>query len=110
VASKRGSPRKPAKKATPKKPGKPPHGAYPGPLPGLGGTRHQCDQADLCKYMKELDVWLKWFIQDYARLRKAVCNVERKAFAEGTETQALRFCTAGSHGNEPNQPTDPPGW
>jgi hypothetical protein len=112
VASKRGSPSKPVKKVPPKKvaPKPAPSGGYPGPLPGLGGTTHLCDLADICKYMKELDVWLKDFIKDYTNVRKALCNVERQAFNEGTGTQAGRFCKAGSHGSEPAQPTDPPGW
>jgi hypothetical protein len=68
-----------------------------------------CDITHVCAYLAALDKWLQNdFLPDYTRLRKAVCNVERKAWGTGG-TMALRFCTGGPAG-EPADPTPPPIW
>jgi len=67
-----------------------------------------CNTADICTYLKRLGIWLVWFQLDYTRLRRAVCNVERRAWG-GPGDPALRFCTNGP-GSEPADPTPPPIW
>ena len=69
----------------------------------------KCNDAEICKFLADLSAWLKWFNEDYKKLRKAVCNVERQAFGDGTALPNLRFCTGGPAA-EPNDPTPPPKW
>lgn len=71
--------------------------------------RRECKPEDICKFLAELNVWLKWMHQDYTKLRIAVCNVEAKAF-DKLGTQAKRFCKAGGPGGDPLPPTEPPKW
>ena len=68
----------------------------------------QCTTVDICNYLKKLAIWLVWFQADYTRLRRAVCNVERRAWG-GAADSSLRFCTNGP-GSEPADPTPPPIW
>ena len=67
-----------------------------------------CTTADICNYLKKLAAWLVWFQYDYTRLRRAVCNVERRAWG-GPGDPSLRFCSNGT-GSEPADPTPPPIW
>lgn len=67
-----------------------------------------CTTADLCTYLRKLAVWFVWFQYDYTRLRRAVCNVERRAWG-GPGDPSLRFCSNGT-GSEPADPTPPPIW
>lgn len=67
-----------------------------------------CTTTDICKYLQKLAAWLVWFQYDYTRLRRAVCNVERRAWG-GPGDPALRFCSNGT-GSEPADPTPPPIW
>lgn len=67
-----------------------------------------CTTADICKYLTQLATWLVWFQADYTKLRRAVCNVERRAWG-GPGDQSLRFCSNGT-GSEPADPTPPPIW
>lgn len=71
--------------------------------------RSECTNEEICAYLTELGKWLKWFNDDYTRLRKAVCNVERKAWGESGSTTARRFCTGGGT-DEPPKPVKPPIW
>jgi hypothetical protein len=71
-------------------------------------ARNNCTTADICNYLKKLTVWLIWFQADYTKLRRAVCNVERRAWG-GPGDPSLRFCTNGP-GSEPADPTPPPIW
>jgi hypothetical protein len=75
----------------------------------MGYPEGHCNLPDICSHLKELSIWLRWFDNDYTRLREAVCNVERKAWNEGTATNAKRFCTPNS-GIEPEKPKKPPVW
>lgn len=75
----------------------------------LWAGRKPCNTQEICKYLAELSIWLEQFLVDYARLRKAVCNVERKAYSDGDDDPFRRFCRVG-HGEEPNPPVRPPIW
>jgi hypothetical protein len=66
------------------------------------------DFEKLCRFLVELDVWLKWFHADYTKVRIALCNVERRAWGEGGTT-AKRFCKNGP-GDDPPPPPKPPTW
>lgn len=68
-----------------------------------------CSLDQVCKFLRELSDWLKWFDADYTKLRRAMCNVERKAWGESGSTAARRFCTGGGV-DEPPAPTRPPVW
>lgn len=67
-----------------------------------------CTTADICNYLRKFAAWLIWFQYDYTRLRRAVCNVERRAWG-GPGDPSLRFCSNGT-GSEPADPTPPPIW
>ena len=71
-------------------------------------ARNNCTTADICNYLKKLAAWLVWFQYDYTRLRRAVCNVERRAWG-GPGDPSLRVCSNGT-GSEPADPTPPPIW
>jgi hypothetical protein len=83
-----------------------------------GGTRGMpeapegkpCTPPEICAYLKELSVWLEGFIVDYTRLRRAVCNVEKKAWNISGHTTTDRFCSHGGAGVEPQDPQKPPIW
>ena len=71
--------------------------------------RRGCSPDEICDFLEELSEWLKWFNADYKKLRKAVCNVEKKAWGLGGATTAKRFCSHGP-GDEPADPQRPPVW
>ena len=101
-----------SKKATGKKATKRPKKKHGGKSNGgsYSGTR-PCTLDEICKYLsKDLADWLKKFNADYTAVRKALCNVERQAFGDGTGTAAGRFCKNGGPGSEPNNPDPPPIW
>jgi hypothetical protein len=82
--------------------------------PTFGGT---CTPEKACKYLAELNRFFygtkgnPGFMDDYTKLRKAVCNVERQAFGMGGVPDLnLRFCKGGGTGNEPADPVKPPVW
>jgi hypothetical protein len=68
-----------------------------------------CETKEICKFLKELNVWLRFMETDYEALRKAVCNVEAKAF-DNLGTQGKRFCPPGGPGGDPPPPPPPPKW
>lgn len=69
-----------------------------------------CVPPEICKYLKELKVWLLWLEQDYTDLRIAMCNVEQQAFT-GTGDPTKRFppCGGGPSG-DPVKPPKVPVW
>ena len=71
-----------------------------------GGT--PCTLKRLCRYVKELGVFLEWFNGDYKKLRTAMCNVEKQAWGEAGATMAKRFCASGP--NDPPDPVKAPIW
>jgi hypothetical protein len=80
----------------------------PPKLPDLEGLK--CNVPNICKFLEDLSKWLKWFHGDYTKLRIAVCNVEKEAFASsGINAKPPKFCSGGP-GNEPAPPPPPPVW
>jgi hypothetical protein len=67
-----------------------------------------CSLANLCAYVEALSTFFKWFDADYKALRKAVCNVERRAWQEPNDP-GLRFCQGGAS-DEPLDPPPTPKW
>ena len=76
--------------------------------PVWAGT-HDCTTAEICDYLTQLGVWFEWFHADYTKLRRAVCNVEKKAWSESGSTLAKRFCATGAT-EVPPAPAKPPVW
>ena len=72
-------------------------------------SARSCDIDTVCAYLKDLSEWLEWFEKDYTKLRKAVCNVEKKAWKEAGAVKHLRFCTGGT-ADDPPAPMKPPVW
>lgn len=99
MASKKKVARKPAKRRTSKATSR-----------TAGKNReHDCTPPDICEFLDSLSDWLRNdFIEEYRRLRTAVCNLDLQVF-NGTGTMANRLCTGGASG-EPTQPPDPPVW
>lgn len=71
--------------------------------------KRPCTPAEICKFLEELNKWLRFMEVDYEALRIAVCNVEAKAF-DNLGTQGKRFCKAGGPGGDPPPPPAPPKW
>ena len=111
MAPKKGTGKKTPTKGPAKVPAKTPAKPAMSTVPAT--TKHYkrpCTLDEICKYLsKDLADWLTWFWNDYKKVRKALCNVERQAFGDGTGVQAGRFCTGGGPVGEPADPVTPPG-
>ena len=89
---------------------RPPQSASPEvELGGPPELKDKCNPPNICRYLKELDAWLRTkFIPDYTALRIAVCNVEKQAFSNaGVNAKPPKFCTGGPV-VEPPPPPPPP--
>jgi hypothetical protein len=70
------------------------------------------DPVSLCAYLADLNRWFEEFTEEYAALRRSVCNLENKAF-ESTGDPMVRFghCSAPGSGDPVSDPPPtPPTW
>ena len=74
---------------------------------------YACTLQEVCRNLKKLHKWMSpggGFYEDYKRLRKAMCHLERVVIDGRAVDPSLRFCSGGGGGAEPPDPPPPPPW
>lgn len=63
----------------------------------------------MADYIDYLESWLDWFVDDYTRIRRAVCNLDKRIFDNVGFDDKYRFCNGGP-GDDIADPPQPPKW
>jgi hypothetical protein len=74
-------------------------------------TATDADIQKLCDYLDYLNTWFAWFNDDYTRVRRAVCNLDKKVFVgSGWDTTGKYELCDGGSGDDYTDPPAPPKW